>query len=190
MVLLWFKAKALHDLLPTPEMKKHLEESCQQAGVSYPLKSPRLVVHKSAHQLDLFEGGKPVKSYRLALGKNSKGAKAEQDDGKTPEGEYYICEKISHATFHRFVGISYPNKQDVAQGFRKGLLLAREQADLLEDNQFQRRPNPHTKLGGNCGLHGGGSQSDWTAGNLALEDRDIDEIFFFVRLKDPILIIP
>ena len=50
----------------------------------------KILVLKSAHQLQLIHDGKPLKTYRISLGKNPKGHKLIEGDRRTPEGLYWI----------------------------------------------------------------------------------------------------
>ena len=47
-----------------------------------------------------------------------------------------------------------------------------------------------TSLGGGLGIHGHGAGSDWTAGCVALDDHDVEELFNVLRLGDPVEILP
>lgn len=51
------------------------------------VKADRIIIVKSQHSIVLMAHGKPLKSYRVALGKSG-GAKERQGDHKTPEGQY------------------------------------------------------------------------------------------------------
>ena len=50
----------------------------------------KVLVLKSAHQLQLINDGKPFKTYRISLGKNPVGHKQAEGDERTPEGRYTI----------------------------------------------------------------------------------------------------
>lgn len=74
-------------------------------------KADRIIIVKSKHTMVLMANGKPLKSYRVALGK-SDGAKERQGDHKTPEGEYVIDQKNAQSRFHLALHVSYPNAAD------------------------------------------------------------------------------
>src|SRR5207237_8256917 len=67
-------------------------------------KIDRIVIEKSARKLYLFVNGKSLKSYRVALGRNTIGAKQEEGVNKTPQEVYRIeCSKEksnSHLTLN------------------------------------------------------------------------------------------
>lgn len=68
----------------------------------------RIVVIKAEHSLTLLQGGKILKSYKVALGGHPIGAKTHQGDGRTPEGVYTIDSRNAHSQFHLSLHISYP----------------------------------------------------------------------------------
>ena len=68
----------------------------------------KIVIWKADRKLELYEGNQLAKTYRICLGWNPLGAKQITQDGKTPEGDYFICYKTEASKFYRFLGISYP----------------------------------------------------------------------------------
>lgn len=190
LALLWYRLTILHELRPSPEIKLRLQAICQKANVEYPLPSPRLIVRKSQRSLDLYSRDRLVKTYPIALGRNPVGPKTHADDGKTPEGWYWVCEKIPRALHHRFLGISYPNHADASHAFQDGRIDLRLREELFQADRLKRRPFSQTVLGGHIGIHGGGRKTDWTEGSISLDDPDMDEIFYLVGLRTTVEIIP
>ena len=47
----------------------------------------KVLVIKSARKLELISNGKPIKTYRISLGKQPKGPKMREGDKRTPEGK-------------------------------------------------------------------------------------------------------
>lgn len=74
----------------------------------------RLVILKDKRQLLAYQGEQLVKMYPISLGFNPIGHKQFEGDGKTPEGIYRINERNSNSSYHKNLGISYPNKEDQA----------------------------------------------------------------------------
>src|ERR1700719_4995679 len=72
----------------------------------------RIFVEKSARRLSVFAGGKKLKSYRVALGRNPVGAKQEEGDNKTPEGIYKIDGRNPQSNFHLALHVSYSSDKD------------------------------------------------------------------------------
>jgi murein L,D-transpeptidase YafK len=124
----------------------------------------RILVEKSARTLSVFRGDTLLKTYKVALGRNPKGPKQREGDGRTPEGTYVIDSRKADSKFHRALHISYPNAED------------RRQARL-------RRVSP----GGAIMIHGlpngmgalGKSHlmRDWTDGCIAVTNTEIEELW-------------
>ena len=55
-----------------------------------------LVVYKENRNIVLHYKGKVIETYDISLGFEPLGSKIKRGDGKTPEGLYYIEEKISN----------------------------------------------------------------------------------------------
>jgi hypothetical protein len=175
--------------LPTTRARERVE-ALARAGGAFPLQRPCVVVHKEARSLDLFDGERLVKTYRIALGTNPTDPKRKEGDGCTPEGTYFFCTKNDRSRFHLFLGLSYPSIEDAERGRRAGLITPAQHEAITGAIAERRRPPWDTRLGGEIGLHGGGTGSDWTAGCVALADADIEELFMLLSLGDEVLIEP
>lgn len=154
------------------------------------LVDPKLLVEKSRRTLSVFSAGRPVKTYRIALGAQPVGDKVGQGDGRTPEGRFYVCAKNEDSRYFRSLGLSYPNMEDAERGVAEGLITKRQQREIDEAIRHARRPPWDTKLGGEIMIHGGGAGRDWTTGCVALSDSDIGELFASVPLGTPVEIRP
>ena len=128
-------------------------------------------VHKADRKLYLLHNDKVLKAYDVALGGQPVGAKTIEGDGKTPEGVYFISHKNPRSTYHLSLGISYPNDQDRANATALG------------------KPS-----GGDIFIHGGPTRrttkQDWTAGCIALTDRQIEEVYSMIKPGTPIFLLP
>ena len=100
------------------------------------------------------------------------GRKRFEGDGRMPEGSYVIDRRNPDSMFHLSIGISYPNAADTAYAAAQG-------------------QDP----GGDIFVHGGPRRGidpvgvrDWTAGCIAVTDREIEEIYAMVRDGTPIAI--
>lgn len=132
----------------------------------------QLLLDKSARALHLLNGRKVIRTYRVDLGRNPKGHKQFQGDGRTPEGLYYITHRNPNSAFYLSLGISYPNEQDRRSARNLG-----------------RNP------GGDIFIHGRGPKAknppkDWTRGCPAVTDPDMAEIYDLVAPGTPIYIKP
>jgi len=128
-----------------------------------------LQMFKGDRNLFLFNNTSVLKAYRIDLGFAPEGPKQFEGDGKTPEGAYTVDRRNPDSLFHLSIGISYPNEADIAFAAAQG-----------------REP------GGDIFIHGGprpgidAIKPDWTAGCIAVSDREIEDIYAMVRDGTPI----
>lgn len=133
----------------------------------------QVVVNKGARRMYLLHDRQVLAAYDINLGSNPVGAKRIEGDGKTPEGIYFINRFNPNSRYHLSVGISYPHPEDSAHAHAMG-----------------RSP------GGNIFIHGKGPEGralnrrDWTAGCIAVEDDEIEQIYTMLRPGVPIIINP
>jgi hypothetical protein len=154
------------------------------------LVDPKLLAEKSRRTLTVFSGGRPVKTYRIALGDSPVKPKEREGDGKTPEGAFYVCLKNSESRFNLSLGLSYPSTPDAERGVREKLISKREEREILDAVRHNLKPPWNTRLGGEIMIHGGGTKRDWTEGCLALSDRDVEELYPLIPLGTPVEIRP
>lgn len=134
-------------------------------------RATRIVVSKSSRSMVLMAGEKTLKRYRVNLGFAPEGPKQRSGDGRTPEGNYFIDRRNARSDFYLSLGISYPNVMDVARAMALGV-----------------------KPGGDIMIHGGPRtraqrRRDWTAGCIAVTDREMEEIWSLVPTGTPITIL-
>jgi murein L,D-transpeptidase YafK len=137
----------------------------------------RVVILKSAGTMNLESGGRPLKSYKVALGGQPVGAKQQQGDHKTPEGEYFVDAKNAHSQFYMALHLSYPSAKDRARARSRGV-----------------------SPGGDVEIHGLGKKygwigarhrlTDWTDGCIAVTNEEIEDIFRIVPVGTPVEIKP
>ena len=166
---------------PTPERVK-------ERGLDEPVKKPRIVVHRSAREMELFDGDILVKRYRVAVGSSLDGDKEKEGDKRTPLGEFYVCTRNPESRFHRFLGISYPTPEDADRGLRSGMIRRSEHDTILAAHKKRRCPPWKTALGGEVGIHGGGSDRPGTLGCVGVSNPEIEELWSILSLGDPVII--
>ena len=137
----------------------------------------RVVVEKSARRLTLYAHGAPLKSYRIALGGQPKGAKERAGDNKTPEGLYAVDFKKADSGFHKALHVSYPSPADRARAAAAGVAPG---GDIM----IHGLPNGLGFLGRTQRFR------DWTAGCIALTNREVDEVWRAVPAGTPVDIRP
>ncbi len=141
------------------------------------MEKPRLIIKKSERTLELFDGEKPLKTYKIALGFAPVGDKKKQGDGKTPEGDFYIFTKNDKSKFYLSLAVSYPNIEDAERGWKSKLITKAERDKIIQAIKNKKMPPQNTKLGGEIYIHGGGTSEDWTWGCVALKNEEIKELF-------------
>ncbi len=132
----------------------------------------RVHVDKGDRRMHLLHHGQVLKSYDVGLGFAPDGHKQFEGDGRTPEGEYLIDRRNPNSEFHLSIGISYPNEDDRA--FAKAMGKS-PGGDIF----IHGRPFKYRKGG-----------RDWTAGCIAVTNREMREIYAMVQNGTPISIVP
>jgi murein L,D-transpeptidase YafK len=133
----------------------------------------RVLVFKESRTMYLMHGDTPLAAHQINLGFAPEGDKERQGDGRTPEGSYIINRKNPDSAYHLSLGINYPDDAD------------REAAAEAGDDP-----------GGDIFIHGGPTEPrdrnrpDWTAGCIAVTDREIEDIYAMVNVGTPIEIFP
>ncbi|HEX7174752.1 MAG TPA: L,D-transpeptidase [Pyrinomonadaceae bacterium] len=166
------------------------DEALNSKPLKLPLSRPKVVVEKSARRLSLYSGGEVVRSFRIGLGEKPEGDKVREGDRRTPEGTYYVCVKNAQSAFYLSLGINYPNAEDAERGLRDGLITRAQYRKIVRAAKRNATPPWNTTLGGEIFIHGGGSQSDWTWGCVALENAHVKELFDSLPLGTPVHIEP
>jgi murein L,D-transpeptidase YafK len=164
--------------------------SAQRQALSLPLNQPKIIVKKAERKLYLYSGNKLVRTYRVGLGLSPVGDKVREGDRRTPEGDFYIFTKNDKSAFYLSLGLSYPNVAHAQRGLRDGLINRVQYDSIMSALSQKKAPPQNTRLGGEIYIHGNGSSSDWTWGCVALEDRDIRELFDAVSVGTPVTIRP
>ena len=146
----------------------------------------RIVIEKAARRLTVLDvEGKIVFACPVALGSCPIGPKEREGDGKTPEGAYFVCLK-KRGKYGPSLGVSYPNEADARRcGASEELISC-----IRERAAHKQRPPWGTALGGEIYLHGGGTDGDWTAGCVALNDHDAETLYALVPLGTEIDLLP
>lgn len=168
----------------------------KRKNLSLPLKNVKIIVAKSKRKLFVYSGNEILKSYNIGLGPKPNGFKVMLNDGKTPEGTYYINQKMENGLparlGSRWIRISYPNYDDAVRGLK--LKLVDEQTVRAVSEAMRKRgvPPQETKLGGGIGLHGGGPtpMKNFTRGCIGLTNKDISEIYPYIGIGTLVVIKP
>lgn len=147
-----------------------------------------LLIHKQKRLLQ-YRNGEVTREFQVSLGFTPIGPKMKQGDGKTPEGVYYIMNKNPKSRFHLSIGVSYPNIEDASKGLQAGLISRKQYSAIAKAIRHRRIPPQGTRLGGEIYIHGGGTQSDWTWGCIALSNEDITFLYRHIKVGDKVTIV-
>jgi murein L,D-transpeptidase YafK len=126
--------------------------------------------------------------FPVGLGTAPIGKKLARGDRKTPEGKYFVTHKNAESHFYLSLGISYPNLEDAKSGLNTGIISRDVYASIEKSLSKGRLPVQNTKLGGDIFIHGGGAQTDWTWGCIALNNVDMKVLFEAVNVGDTVII--
>lgn len=147
----------------------------------------RIVIHKAQRRMDVYADATLLKSYLVNLGPTPDAPKQWEGDGRTPEGDLYICSVNRVSKFTRFLALAYPTPADARRGLAaKRISAAQAKAIDAAWRTGRACPPQTTALGGNVGIHGKGEWLhaagsyllyDWTLGCVGLRDADILELF-------------
>jgi hypothetical protein len=126
-----------------------------------------IIIDKFSRDLYIYLNGILIKRYKVELGPNWIGDKRQEGDMATPEGFYFVKEKLDSrkTRFYKALLINYPNEKDL--------------------NNFNREKQNGTihasaRIGGAIEIHGlGGENRDWTNGCVALRNSDMDTVFAY-----------
>ncbi len=159
-----------------------------------------IFVDKSERRMVVNDGRGFHETFRVALGQTPEGDKRVEGDGRTPEGEFYVCRRIVHDRYHRFLGINYPSPEDALRGQRARLLQPVEVRAINRAYRNRTIPPWQTPLGGNIGIHAYGRRSDrarlhargddWTDGCIAVTNDEIERIHQHIQLGTRVVIVP
>jgi murein L,D-transpeptidase YafK len=131
----------------------------------------RVVIKKDAHTLSLLAGTETVKTYSVAIGPGGAGPKRREGDNVTPVGHYHVT-MHQPSQYKIFLRLDYPTADDWAR--------------FNEQKKLGNLPKD-ARIGGDIGIHGPPvrlapevrstlKSFDWTAGCIALDDAEIEEV--------------
>jgi hypothetical protein len=157
--------------------------------------SPKIVVYKSKHTLEVWDGKVLMARMQIAIGKGDAGPKQKNGDNKTPEGAYYICKTSDKGKYYKSLFLSYPNADDANAGLTAGLITQTQYDSITQDIGNGKQPAWDTALGGEIaisgtGTIGDGKTGDWTVGNIALSDKDMDYVWKYIDIGADVEINP
>ncbi|MBV7528862.1 murein L,D-transpeptidase family protein [Chitinophaga sp. sic0106] len=143
-----------------------------------------LLIDKSDYRMYVYEDVTLRKIYKVVFGNRDQTDKRREGDRLTPEGTFHIQSKRIDRLWSRFLLLDYPNEASI-QKFR-----------TMQDNGvIAASATP----GGGIGIHGVESGSgitdayvegriNWTLGCISMKNRDVNELFEFIKVGTPVVI--
>ncbi|WP_295484213.1 L,D-transpeptidase family protein [uncultured Pseudomonas sp.] len=128
----------------------------------------KVLVLKSERRLQLISRGEPLKTYRISLGKQPKGAKEREGDKRTPEGFYWLDWRKASDRYNLAMHISYPNISDAARARRDGVNAG---------SMIMIHGTPINEEYPEWYFH----TLDWTEGCIAMRNADMREVWSMVK---------
>lgn len=132
----------------------------------------RVLIYKEKRVMYLMHHDEVLEQYNVGLGFQPVGDKQKQGDGRTPEGNYTVNRRNPNSEFYLSLGISYPDNNDRVGASEAGV-------DPGGDIFIHGRPKKYRN-----------GQQDWTAGCIAIKDREIRQAYAMVKNGTPISILP
>jgi len=140
-------------------------------------KADRILVLKAKRELQLLRGDAVLKTYPIALGRHPVGPKRRENDGRTPEGTYFIDGRISQTPYRLALHISYPDEGDRDRARAAGVMPGKDIVVHGMPAEFGRTDPVRFFV-------------DWTDGCIAVGNIAIEEIWDAVDDGTPIEIRP
>lgn len=164
--------------LSASAQEKHRRDNYFETFVEVKDSIDSIVVYKSAREMQAYSHGNKIKKYMISLGMEPVGAKQFEGDLKTPEGNYTINTRSRESAYHANLGISYPSMSD-------SLYAINQNRNPGNDIKIHGFPNKHLK-----GQEREFLNTDWTVGCIAVSDFEVDELYTWVIMNCPIIILP
>lgn len=152
-------------------------------------------VSKKRHLLTLYENGEVLKKYKVNV-RNEKADREIWEDDQTPEGLFTIetmnyTDQKSLQRWERWMHLDTRKKaralyiKNYKDGAERINNFEKKHGPLNTDQKVRQfnASNPDQKMLRGIGIHGGGYYAfyDWTQGCVALSNRDVKELFQFLK---------
>jgi len=132
-----------------------------------------LIISKLEKQLIVYRGGVVKERYPVTFGYNYLSRKLYAGDRATPEGSYRVVSKNPGSRYYRALVLDYPGTED-----RRRFKTARNSGQIP----------PGAGIGSLIEIHGGGLNG-LTNGCVALDNRDMQQLFELVDPGTPVVIV-
>jgi len=178
--------------------ERSLEEILLEKKITK-IENANIIIDRRNYRLQLYSGGKLIKSYKAVFGKNDSPQKKSASDFVTPIGKFEICSIDTSEKFYKELKINYPNETSASESLKNGYINKKEYDLIVAASNSDKCPPGNTKLGNNISIHGIGTYNiifknlpfvfNWTNGSIAISDESIDELLSVVNTGTKVEII-
>jgi hypothetical protein len=150
-----------------------------------------ILISKSEHQLTVFHKDKIVKTFRIAISKHGVDPRRIWADELTPEGSYLIASMQYNSRFGPRQMLLETTKKSLDDYYSQygeagGQRIAAWELqhgflDTIWEVYDFNQGNSEFPIWNDILIHGGGSDTDWTWGCIALDDKDVMELFDILK---------
>lgn len=187
----WKELQKLQDIRGQVEGPQRFMKKLNDLDLKFSELTPQLLIRKRSRQMLVLSDNLVIATYPVGIGKNPVGIKLNGKDGKTPEGQYYVCKKDDAFHFHLFLQLNYPSPDDAKRGSVQRLINHHEETAINESWNLHLPPPADTALGGPLGIHGFGAESNWTDdGSISMHNAHLEEIYWLLATGTPVAIVP
>ena len=148
-----------------------------------------IAVNKTTHVLELWLDGELSRSYVITSG-GVRGDKEIRGDRKTPEGSFFVCQKVPNSSYTRGLLLNYPNGEDAERGLAAGLISSSQYRSILQAEATGSTPPFDTALGGYIEIHGARDPEDNSSGCIELLNEEMEELYALTPAGAYVLILP
>lgn len=161
---------------------------------------------KHLYQFFIYQKGKLIKTYPIALSQQPIGPKEKRGDLKLPEGQYRICQKAKGPFGTKpwwfiylgpaFLRISYPNRFDALNGLQKKIISKKQYQNFIKKERTLKIPPKHTALGSGILIHGWNGEwsldhnRNLTWGCVSMRNSELLEFYRMVPNGTAMIILP
>jgi murein L,D-transpeptidase YafK len=150
-------------------------------GKTDPTGTIYIIIDKSDYELSVYDDIGWYATYPVVFGNKSLDDKMMEGDRKTPEGTFKIASKRPHNKWNKIMLLDYPNK---------------ESWEKFKRRKAQGLIPKSANIGGGIGIHGTwpndnivvDDYTNWTQGCVSLRNRDMDEIYSFIKPGTKVII--
>lgn len=139
--------------------------------------SPEIYIYKEKRRLYVVQSNVVVRDYPITLGVDPVGDKQTAADGRTPEGDFYICGKTPGERISKALIIDYPDKSHAERALFSGVISPLQFKQIALATASKAAPPWDTKLGGQVRIHADGSRDNGAHGDVELYNSDMRELF-------------